>query len=57
MDWIIIVKNGEERRVRPHGLEYKLSQGWIVAGADRDKEQEIVPDSLPKTRKQKEKSK
>ena len=57
MDWITIVKNGEERRVRPHGLEYKLSQGWEIPGADQDKEQAIVPDSLPKTRKQKEKAK
>ena len=55
MDWIEIIKNGELRRVRPHGLEQKLSQGWTLAGANQETEQpKIVPDTLPKTRKRKE---
>jgi hypothetical protein len=51
MDWIAIIKNGEQRRVRPHGLELKQSQGWVVLGANQDPERSQVSPASPKKKK------
>jgi hypothetical protein len=42
MDWITIVKDGETRRVRPHGLAEKQAQGWTLPGADPKPQQPQV---------------
>jgi len=48
MDWITIIKNGETRRVRPHGLAHKQSQGWIVLGADQGPQEILSPEASPR---------
>jgi hypothetical protein len=48
MDWITIIKNGETRRVRPHGLAHKQSMGWVVLGADQGPEEPKTSPESPK---------
>jgi len=51
MDWITIIKNGETRRVRPHGLAHKQSLGWVVLGADQGPEEPKVSPESPRKKK------
>lgn len=47
MDWIVLVKDKEQMRVRPRGVDALLSQGWTVLGANQEpsasKEPEVTP--------------
>lgn len=54
MDWITIYRQGQQRRVRPHGLDYKLAQGWTTSpGADQAPEQPKTAQASPRTTRKK----